>query len=113
MTIDQEKEHLKSASHSELCKYLAAKIRRARTQRMESQEAFAARAGIALRTYKRLETDGRGHLDTFLKAMIALEYVPYLPLLFPVAPTNTRINTLEGRIAELQEKQKRAQMGRR
>lgn len=108
MTIDQEKEHLKCASHNELCKYLAAKIRRARTQRMESQEAFAARAGIALRTYKRLETDGRGHLDTFLKAMIALDYVPYLPLLFPVAPVNKRMNTLEGKLAELQEKQRRA-----
>ncbi|WP_440030613.1 helix-turn-helix domain-containing protein [Chromobacterium amazonense] len=68
-------EYLKAASHEEICGYLASKIRRERTQRKESQEAFAKRAGVALRTFKRLEIDGRGHLDTFVKVLKALDKV--------------------------------------
>ncbi|MCG8996070.1 helix-turn-helix domain-containing protein [Laribacter hongkongensis] len=110
MTPEQENEYLKNASHTDLRGYLAIKIRRERRLHKESQEAFAKRAGIALRTYKRLETEGRGHLDTFLKAIVALEKSRYLQLLFPVPSSKTVGNPLEARLATLQEKQRHAGM---
>lgn len=108
MTYDQEQEYLKAASHDEICGYLASKIRRERTLRKESQEAFAKRAGVALRTFKRLEIDGRGHLDTFVKVLKALDKGPYLQLLFPIPASTLGNGSWEGRIAALQEKQKLA-----
>lgn len=106
MTPEQESDHLKNASHRELCEYLARKIRRERRLREESQEAFAKRAGISLRTFKRLEADGSANLGTFLKALIALEKSRNLQLLFPVPPSKTTGGSLETRIAALQEKRK-------
>lgn len=91
MPPDQAREHLKAATYEDLGQYVATQLRRARRQRKESQAKFAARAGIALRTYKRLETHGFGHMDTFLKALAALDRSQYLFLLFPqevVAPRN-------------------------
>lgn len=107
MTPEQEQEFLKAAPHDEICGYLASKIRRERTQRKESQEAFAKRAGVALRTFKRLEIDGRGHLDTFVKVLKALDKGHYLQLLFPVPASGPGKGSWEVRLAELQEKQKR------
>ncbi|WP_156455192.1 hypothetical protein [Janthinobacterium sp. B9-8] len=98
MTPEQESQHLKQASNEELCAYLAAKIRRSRKLRKESQVQFAARAGIALRTYKRLETYGQGHLETFLKALSALDRCHYLNLLFPFDQPKSRALSLEERL---------------
>lgn len=108
MTPEQEQAYLKVASHDEICGYLASKIRRERTQRKESQEAFAKRAGVALRTFKRLEIDGRGHLDTFVKVLKALDKGPYLQLLFPMPASSPGNGSWEVRLAVLQEKQKQA-----
>lgn len=83
MTPEQESQHLKDAACSELCIYLAAKVRRARHQRGESQTVFAARAGVSLRTYKRFETHGSGQMDTLMKVLVALDRSQYLSLLFP------------------------------
>lgn len=83
MTPEQELSHLKAATDRELCVYLATKIRRARRQRKESQAQLASRAGVALRTYKRLETHGAAQLETFLKVFAALDRSQYLHLLFP------------------------------
>lgn len=103
MTPEQENQLLKRASHEELCVYLASKIRRARKQRKESQVVFAARAGIALRTYKRLETHGHGHLETFLKALSALDRCQYLHLLFPFDMPMPRTLSLEDRISKIRD----------
>ncbi|MXR35864.1 UDP-N-acetyl glucosamine 2-epimerase [Craterilacuibacter sinensis] len=83
------------------------KIRRERRLREETQEEFAKRAGISLRTFKRLEADGKAHLETFLKALIALEKSRNLQLLFPVTSNQTGSESLEARLVALQEKQRK------
>lgn len=49
----------------------------------ESQKAFAERTGVPLRTYKRFESHGRAHLDTFVRALRTLGRTEYLFMLFP------------------------------
>lgn len=105
MTPEQENQYLKHSSHTELCAYLASKIRRARRLTKESQVEFAARAGVALRTYKRLETHGQGHLDTFLKVLVALDRGQYLHFLFPFENQPERILSLEDRIEAIRKRQ--------
>lgn len=105
MTPEQENQYLRFASHVELRVYLASKIRRARTLRKESQIAFAARAGIALRTYKRLETHGLGHLDTFLKALIALDRGQYLHLLFTPDNPLPKVQSLQDKLESIRQRQ--------
>lgn len=107
MTTEHEVSRLKNATVEELCNYLAAQIRRARTQRKESQSAFATRAGISLRTFKRLELHGKGHLETFVKALKALDCSDYLRLLFPQAPISGP-RTFEEKIVQLRAKQEAA-----
>lgn len=104
MTPEQEVKHLREADHAQLCTYLASKIRRARKQRRESQIRFAERAGIALRTYKRLETHGQGHLETLLKALVALDRVQYLHMLFPAEQT-PKVLSLTDRIEAIRTRQ--------
>ncbi|KJV24655.1 hypothetical protein VI06_21645 [Aquitalea magnusonii] len=104
MTPEQELNYLKTASSVALCRYLASKIRQYRKLRKESQVSFAKRAGIPLRTFKRMETHGMGHLETFIKALQALEYSHYLQLLFPPQPASS-IRTLEEKIDLLRRKQ--------
>lgn len=83
MTPEQERDYLKTAPHAELGTYLAAKVRRARLHGKETQESFAERAGIALRTYTRFELYGQGTLETFLRALTAIGRNQYLFMLFP------------------------------
>jgi transcriptional regulator with XRE-family HTH domain len=104
MTLEQEVNYLKEASTKALCQYLATKVRQRRKQNKESQATFALRAGIPLRTFKRLETHGQGHLETFIKALKALEYEQYLHLLFPPAVVPGR-RTLQDYVAQVQSKQ--------
>lgn len=49
----------------------------------ESQKAFADRAHVPLRTYKRFELEGKATLETFLQVLRALNRTQYLQLLFP------------------------------
>lgn len=104
MNSDQAREHLKSATYEGLGQYVATQLRRARRQKKESQAKFAARAGIALRTYKRLETHGLGQMDTFLKALAALDRSQYLFLLFPQDVGAQRNFTLGQKIESLRQR---------
>lgn len=61
---------------------------------------FAARAGIALRTYKRFESEGQASLETFLRVLTALERTHSLQLLFP-APPPPKPPTLIEKVAAL------------
>jgi len=106
MTPEQEQAYLKTASHEDVCRYLASKIRRERMLRRESQEALTQRAGVALRTFKRLETNGRGHLDTFVKVLKALDKGHYLQLLFPIPSGSPNTSAWDVRLAALKEKQR-------
>lgn len=85
MTFELESATWREAEVPEVCSLLAAKIRGARTQTRESQDAFAKRAAISLRTYKRFEKDGSGTLETFIRALRAINRTQYLMSLFPQA----------------------------
>jgi len=103
MTPEQEVEYLRTASYLQLSVYVASKIRKGRQLRNESQADFARRAGISLSTYKRFEAHGQGHLETFAKALIALDQSRYLHLLFPGEGAGSRHLSPLLRIQEIQE----------
>jgi transcriptional regulator with XRE-family HTH domain len=85
--VDAERELslLRAWSEAEVCEYLAAKIRRERRSRKESQEVFAERIGVPLRTYKRFEAHGKGTLETFVRALKGIARTHYMFMLFPQA----------------------------
>lgn len=86
MTPEQLRDNLRLWPEDEVCRYIASEVRRARIGLGESQREFADRAGVPLRTYKRFETHGRAHLDTFVRALRTLGRTEYLFMLFPAAP---------------------------
>lgn len=95
---------LKSISEDKVCQYLAAKVRRIRRDSKESQESFAQRAGIPLRTYKRFETHGKAHLETFVRVLRALNRAHYLLLLFPQAELPKKPSLVE-QVQKIRERQ--------
>ncbi|AQV93194.1 XRE family transcriptional regulator [Cupriavidus necator] len=90
MSVDRELEQLKGWSEAEVRQYLAAKVRKMRRDKKLSQEAFAERIGVALRTYKRFESHGNGTLETFVKALKGIDRVHYLFMLFPQEAVKTK-----------------------
>ena len=82
MTPEQEFEALRDWSETEVCRFLASKVRRARVETRESQEALAERARVPLSTYKRFERDGKGTVETFIQILRAIGRTQYLMLLF-------------------------------
>jgi transcriptional regulator with XRE-family HTH domain len=83
MNTEQEFAFLKTCSSEDACKYLATKIRQARRAEKVSQEVFANRAGVALRTYKRFETHGQATLETFVRVLGAVGRIQYMFMIFP------------------------------
>jgi transcriptional regulator with XRE-family HTH domain len=100
MTPEQLRENLQLWPEDEVCRYLASEVRRVRLAGGESQREFAARAGVPLRTYKRFESHGRAHLDTFIRALRTLGRTEYLFMLFPAASTPGPI-TLEQKLHQV------------
>lgn len=75
------------------------KVRKWRQFEGLSQVQMAARAAVALRTYKRFESDGKANLETFVQVLSALGRTQYLFMLFP-APIAKR-PTLDERLKQL------------
>ena|SRR5215469_13417195 len=101
MTAEEELALLRGWTPAEVCGYLATKVRVIRRRERESQEEFAARAGIPLRTYKRFETHGRGSLETFIQILRAIDRTHYLFMLFPQpGPANVK-PSLQQRLDQL------------
>lgn len=86
MTPEQQLQWLQFCDVEDLGPYLGARIRSLRRVLGETQHDFAARAGIPLRTYKRLEVDGQANLTTFLRVLREFGLTKYLYLLFPNDP---------------------------
>ncbi|WP_186830515.1 helix-turn-helix transcriptional regulator [Mitsuaria sp. TWR114] len=84
----------------EVCKLLALRVRRHRVGAGLSQQAFALKAQIPLRTYKRFELDGKATLETFVQVLRVLGRTQFLPLLFPTALPQSS-STFEGKLARL------------
>lgn len=103
MTPEQELEAFRDWPEAEVCRLLAARIRRARQDQGESQAQFAERAGVPLRTYKRFELTGKATLFNFAQVMRALGRSQYLLLLFP-SPGPASVPSLESGLAALRKR---------
>ncbi|RQP21875.1 XRE family transcriptional regulator [Albitalea terrae] len=101
MNTDQEVELLRDWPEPQVCRYLCAKVRRARQEAGETQAGFAARACVPLRTYKRFEANGQATLATFVQVLRALGRTQYLFMLFPSAPTTTVSASLDEKLKRL------------
>ena len=58
---------------ADLLEELGHRMEAYRISRQMKQEALADKAGISVRTLRRLETDGNGTLDTFARLLRALD----------------------------------------
>lgn len=83
MTPEQQLEFLRSATEQEILEYLAMRVRAERYRSGLSQSAFAAKASIPLRTYKRFELSGAGSIETLVRIFIAMEHARGFFTLFP------------------------------
>jgi hypothetical protein len=101
MTPEEEFSHLRVWTDTDVCSYLASKVRNIRRQSRDSQEAFALKAGIPLRTYKRFEAHGKANLETFVQVLRALGRTGYLFMLFPTTPIANPKPSLEERLRKL------------
>jgi transcriptional regulator with XRE-family HTH domain len=77
----------------ELMKDLADCIRVRRLALDLSQQEAAQRSGVAYRTWRRLETEGKASIEDLVKAAIALRCEEALETLFP-APVATSLDDL-------------------
>ncbi|MEM5440016.1 helix-turn-helix domain-containing protein [Paraburkholderia phymatum] len=83
MTPEQQLEFLQSATERDIAKYLAMRVRGERVRNGFSQSAFAEKAGIPLRTYKRFELSGAGSIETLARILMALGHARGFYTLFP------------------------------
>ena len=110
MTPEQQLEFLQSATDKDIAKYLAMRVRGERVKNGFSQPAFAEKAGIALRTYKRFELSGVGSIETLARILMALDHARGFFTLFPHPKPAARL-TLTERIQALSETGKRSAKG--
>ena len=82
----------------ELLLELGEAIRARRIGQGWSQAEAASRAGVGLRTWRRLETGGQATIDTLVNAVIALRCEEGLSQLFP-APAASSLDDLLARQA--------------
>jgi transcriptional regulator with XRE-family HTH domain len=85
---------------SELVEELASRIRVRRLAMGLPQQEAAQRSGIAYRTWRRLETEGKASIEDLIKAAIALRCEEALEALFP-APSATSLDELLKRQAKI------------
>jgi transcriptional regulator with XRE-family HTH domain len=83
----------------ELIQELADRIRVRRLALDLSQQEAAQRSGVAYRTWRRLETEGKASIEDLVKAAIALRCEEALEGLFP-APVATSLDDLLKRQAK-------------
>ena len=75
--------------NSGICVELGARIRAERVRKRLTQVELATSAALALRTYKRLESTGKGRIETLVAALRALERIRALDIALP-QPALTR-----------------------
>lgn len=82
MSPEQQLDWLHSCEVEAIPAYIGQRIRTARLGGGESQHDFAKRAGVPLRTYKRLESNGQASLQTFVRVLRTIGRAHYLVSLF-------------------------------
>jgi len=103
MTPDQQLQYLLSANEKGISNFLATRARAERVKNGYSQAAFAEKAGIALRTYKRFELSGVGSIETLIRIVIAMEHARGFLTLFPMPQPISQM-TLTERIRAISER---------
>jgi transcriptional regulator with XRE-family HTH domain len=93
-------------SPSELTERLGRRIRERRLQLKLTQRESAERAGVAYRTWSRLESEGKASIEDLVRAAIALRCEQDLESLFPEPPAHS-MNDLLDRQRRLGTRQKR------
>lgn len=86
---------LTSKSNKEVCVYLASRIRAERLRLGHSQVAMAAKAGIPLRTYKRIELTGRGSIDNLITILRMHDRIRAIEVLLPTPVAKPRPSIVE------------------
>ncbi|WP_146013334.1 helix-turn-helix transcriptional regulator [Trinickia symbiotica] len=82
-------ENARNSSAEEICRRIADRVRAERRKLQLSQQEFAGRCQIPLRTYKRFELGECDSLATFIKIVAAFDRVVALELLFPPKQVDT------------------------
>jgi len=88
----------------ELTAALGQRIKRRRLSIGLTQADAAARAGIAYRTWRRLETEGKASIEDLVRAALALRCEQDLAALFPVPPALSMDALLQQQKAEAKPK---------
>ena len=83
---------------------LGAAIRARRIGQRWSQEEAAVRAGMGVRTWRRMETSGQATIENLVNAAIALRCEQGLAQLFPVPAASSLDALLERQVAAAEPK---------
>lgn len=94
---------LTTVTDDEVCSFLASRIRSERLRQGYSQAVMAEKSGIALRTYKRIESTGTGSIQNLIVILRSVDRITAIKLLFPTPNTAPRLTLVERvqKIAEL------------
>ncbi|MEN8512658.1 helix-turn-helix transcriptional regulator [Burkholderia sp. RS02] len=95
MTPEQQLEFLQSASERDIGKYVAMRVRGERVRGGFTQAAFAEKAGVALRTYKRFELSGVGSIETLARILMAMGHARGFYTLFPQPKPAAQLTVVE------------------
>lgn len=98
---------------SELLTDLGSAIRTRRLAQSWSQEEAASRAGMGLRTWRRLETSGQATIENLVNAAIVLRCEDGLAQLFPAPAAASLDELLEAQAAPPKRRRRSPQRGRR
>ena len=79
----QNKPYLADSSPNDLCRLVAERMRAERLRQNLTQSSVAARARLALRTYRRLEATGQGSVQALMAVLKALGRQVAAVVLFP------------------------------
>ena len=88
---------LQTLTDAQICEFMGSRLRGERLRLGLSQVEAALRAGLPLRTYIRLEQNGRGKLSTFVAALRGLGRVAAVVALLPAAPAKPKLATTRRR----------------
>lgn len=97
----------------EIAAAIGARVRARRLGMGWSQAEASDRAGVAYRTWRRMETEGKASIDDFVRAAIALRCEQDLKALFPEPAANSMDALLERQERETGSAPKRTRASRR
>lgn len=90
-------------SDADICAVLGVRLKTERLRKGLTQEEMSASSGVPVRTYKRLEANGRGSLETLVAVLRVLERLQILEAVMP-RPSLPPQNTLIGRFERIRKR---------